>query len=103
MTRGWCRYVLSSFLLIAPAASTTCFAQSARQDTAAGKQAKAAGAQPVPEVKPQESSADSQVDAADAAPIAASSITPGATVNAENASNTSSTSNAGTDSTSDYT
>src|SRR5580658_2809015 len=103
MTRGWCRYVLSSFLLIAPAASTTCFAQSAQQDTAAGKQAKPAGAPTVPDVRPQDSSADSQVDAADAAPVTASSITPGGTVNAANASNTSSMSNAGTDSTSDYT
>src|ERR1700677_107582 len=103
MRRGWCRYVLSSFLLITPMASTICFAHSAPQQPAATKPAKAAVAQPVPEVKPQESSADSHVDAADAAPVAASSFTPGVTVNAENASNTSSTSNAGTDSTSDYT
>jgi membrane-associated phospholipid phosphatase len=76
--------VLSSFLLIAPAASTICFAQSAAQEVAARKQAKAAGAQTVPDPKPQESSADSQTDAADpalgsAAPDSAPNITPGIT------------------------
>ena len=68
MTRGWCRYVLSSFLLIAPAASTICSAQSAPQETAAGKQAKAAGAQNVLDAAPQESSPDAHTDAADTAP-----------------------------------
>src|SRR5580658_4851767 len=95
MTRGWCRYVLSSFLLITPMASTICFAHSAPQETAASKPAKAAGAQPVPEAKPQESSADSQADAADAAPNTASdgapNVTPGVAANAA------------TDSTSDFT
>lgn len=90
MTRGWCRYVLSSFLLIAPTASTICFAQSAPQEAAASKQAKAAGAQTAPDTGPQESSADSQADAADAAPNAASGVTGDAA-------------NATTDSTSDYT
>ncbi len=77
MTRGWCRYVLSSFLLIGPAASAICFAQSAPQEATASKQAKAAGAQTVPDVGPQESSVDSQTDATDAAPDSAPNITPG--------------------------
>ena len=47
--------MLSSFLLIAPMASTICFAQSAPQETAASKRAKAADAQTVPDAGPQES------------------------------------------------
>ena len=86
MTRGWCRYVLSSFLLIAPAASTICSAQSAPQETAAGKQAKAAGAQNVLDAAPQESSADAHTDAADTAPDPvkgeATDLTQGVTANA---------------------
>jgi len=35
MTRGWCRYVLSSLLLIAPTASAICIAQAAPQEAAA--------------------------------------------------------------------
>jgi membrane-associated phospholipid phosphatase len=81
MTRGWCRYVLSSFLLIAPAASTICFAQSAPQEAAAGTKAKAARAQTVRDADPYESSADSQADAADAAPIDAPNVLPGVTAN----------------------
>jgi Capsule assembly protein Wzi/PAP2 superfamily len=86
MTRGWCRYVLSSFLLIAPAASTICFAQSAPKQAAAGEQAQAAGAQSVADAARQENSADSQTDAADAAPAvaptAATNGTPGLTASA---------------------
>jgi hypothetical protein len=78
--------VLSSFLLIAPAASTTCFAQSAPTEAAAGKQAKAPDAQTVPDASPQENSPDSQTDAADAAPVvastAATNVTPGVTMTA---------------------
>ncbi len=95
MTRGWCRYVLSSFLLIAPTASAICFAQPAPQDAAANKPAKSAGAQAVPGAGPQESSADSQADKVDAtkitAPDGASNVAPGAAANTA------------TDSTSDYT
>jgi hypothetical protein len=84
MTRGWCRYVLSSFLLIAPAASTICFAQSAPQEAAPGKPTKAADAQIVPDAQPQDSAADSRTDAADpalgsAAPDSGPIITPGIT------------------------
>lgn len=78
MTRGWCRYVLSSFLVIAPMASTICFAQAAPQQAAAGKPARAAGAQTDSDTGSQESSADSQADAADAAPNAS----PGVAANA---------------------
>jgi membrane-associated phospholipid phosphatase len=94
MTRGWCRYVLSSFLLIAPMASTICFAQSAPQEAAASKQAKAAGVQPVRDFGPQESAADSQTDAMDAAPDSAPNTTPGIAAK---------TANAATASTSDFT
>src|SRR5271163_4157606 len=102
MTRGWCRYVLSSFLLIAPTASTICFAQSAPQEGAASKQGKASAPQTVPHVGPQESSADSQADTADAAPVTsqdgapngAPNVTPGVAANAANTT---------TNSTSDYT
>jgi membrane-associated phospholipid phosphatase len=89
MTRGWCRYVLSSFLLIAPTASKTCLAQSAPQDAGASRQGKATGAQTVSDAGPQESSADSRRDATDATPIAATdgapNITPGVTANAASA------------------
>jgi len=97
MTRGWCRYVLSSFLLIASAGSTICFAQSAPQDAAASRQGKTTGAQTVPDAGPQESSADSQADAADAAAIASPNIAPGVTAIAGNSASTA------TDSTSDST
>ena len=73
--------MLSSFLLIAPAASTICFAQSAPQEAAAGTKAKAARAQTVRDADPYESSADSQADAADAAPIDAPNVLPGVTAN----------------------
>jgi membrane-associated phospholipid phosphatase len=78
MTRGWCRYVLSSYLLIAPMGSTVCLAQSAPQEAAPGKQAKAAAAPIVPDARPQEGSADSREGAADAAPDSAAN-TPGIT------------------------
>ncbi len=94
MTRGWCRYVLSSFLLIAPMASTICFAQSAPQEAAASEQAKAAGAETVPDVGPQKSTVDSQADATDAAPDGAPNATPGVAAK---------TASAATDSTSDFT
>jgi Capsule assembly protein Wzi/PAP2 superfamily len=98
MTRGWCRYVLSSFLLIAPTASAICFAQSAPQDAAANQPAKSAGAQAVPDAGPQESSADSQADTVDAtkvtAPDGAPNVAPGVAAN---------TANAATDSTPDFT
>jgi|HubBroStandDraft_2_1064218.scaffolds.fasta_scaffold04910_5 membrane-associated phospholipid phosphatase len=106
MTRGWCRHVLSSFLLITPMAGTICFAQSAPQETTAANQAKPAGARAVPEAEPQASSAASPADAGDAAPVATSSITPAVATGAADASNTSSTassSNTLTDSTTDYT
>jgi Capsule assembly protein Wzi/PAP2 superfamily len=92
--------VLGSFLLIAPMASTICSAQSAPPETGAGKQAKAAGAPTVPDAGPQETCADSQADAADAAPTAAPNTTPGVTANASNTANGSS---AATESTSDFT
>jgi len=94
MTRGWCRYVLSFFLLIAPTASATCFPQSAPQEATASKQTKAAGVQPVPDVGPQESAADSQTDAMDAAPDSAPNTTPGVAAK---------TASAATNSTSDFT
>src|SRR6202167_1124513 len=83
MTRGWCRYVLSSFLLIALAAGTICFAQSPPREPAAGEPAKAAGAHTVPDAGPQQDSADSQTDAATvvaqtAATNVASGLTPSA-------------------------
>jgi Capsule assembly protein Wzi/PAP2 superfamily len=90
MTRGWCRYVLSSFLLIAPTASAICFAQSAPQGAAADEPAKSAGAQAVPDAGPQQSSADSQADTVDVTKITA----PGVAAN---------TANAATDSTPDFT
>jgi membrane-associated phospholipid phosphatase len=90
MSLGWGRYVLSSFLLIAPAASTICFAQSAPQEAAASKQAKTAGAQTVPDAGSQESSADSQTDAT---PDSAPNIAPGVAAKPANAA---------TDSTSDF-
>src|SRR5271156_5914809 len=98
MTRGWCRYVLSSLLLIAPTASAICFAQAAPQEAAANKPAKAAGAQAVPDAGPQEASADSQADTVDAtkitAPDGAPNVAPGV---AEN------TANGATDSAPDFT
>jgi hypothetical protein len=98
MTRGWCRYVLSSFLLILPTASAICFAQSAPQDAAAHKPAKSGGAQAVPDAGPQDSSADSQADTVDAtkitAPHGAPNVAPGVAANAANAA---------TDSTPDFT
>jgi membrane-associated phospholipid phosphatase len=97
MTRGWCRYVLSSFLLIAPAASTICLAQSAPPEAAAN----AAGAQAVPDAKLQESSAD----APDAAPDSVPNITPGVAANTANAVTVSSsdfTKNFSADFTRDY-
>src|SRR5271156_4737073 len=98
MTRGWCRYVLSSFLLIAPTASTICFAQSAPQEGAASKQGKASGPQTVPDARPQDGSTGSQADTADAAPVTspdgAPNVTPGVAANAANST---------TNSTSDYT
>jgi Capsule assembly protein Wzi/PAP2 superfamily len=65
MTRGWCRYVLSSFLLIAPMASTICFAKPSQQETDATSRAKAADPQAKPDAGSAESSADAQGDAAD--------------------------------------
>jgi|HubBroStandDraft_6_1064221.scaffolds.fasta_scaffold00353_5 hypothetical protein len=97
MTLGWCRYVLSCYLLIAPAAGTICFAQSAPQEGAASKPAKAADTQTVPDAGLQDSAADSQADAANAAPITASNIGPGITTTAAN------TASAATDSTFDST
>jgi len=98
MTRGWCRYVLSSFLLIAPTASTICFAQSAPQEGAASKQGKASGPQTVPDARPQDGSTGSQKDAVDTAPVTAPdgapNVTPGVAANAANTT---------TNSTSDYT
>jgi hypothetical protein len=98
MTRGWCRYVLSSFLLIAPTASAICFAQSAPQDAAANKPAKSAGAQAVADAGPQENSADLEADTVDAtkitAPDGAPNVAPGVGAN---------TANAATDSTPDFT
>jgi hypothetical protein len=76
MTQGWCRYVMSSFLLIAPAGSTVCFAQSAPQEAAARKQGKAAGTQEIPDAGPQASSADSQKDGTDAPPNSATNGAP---------------------------
>jgi membrane-associated phospholipid phosphatase len=75
-------------------ASTICFAQSAPQEAAASKQAKAAGVQPVRDFGPQESAADSQTDAMDAAPDSAPNTTPGIAAK---------TANAATASTSDFT
>jgi membrane-associated phospholipid phosphatase len=77
MTRGWCRYVLSSFLMIAPAGSAVCFAQSAPQEAAAAEQAKLAGAQTMPDAGSQDTSADSQAGTSDAPPIAAPNVAPG--------------------------
>ncbi len=105
MTRGWCRYVLSSFLLIAPMVSTICFAQSAPQESAASKQAKAAGDQPVPDVGPQESAADSRTDAMDAAPDSEPNTMPGVAAKAANAATASTsdfTKNFSADFTQDY-
>jgi hypothetical protein len=67
---------MSSFLLIAPAGSTVCFAQSAPQEAAARKQGKAAGTQEIPDAGPQASSADSQKDGTDAPPNSATNGAP---------------------------
>src|SRR5277367_6830956 len=66
MTRGWCRYVLSSFLLIAPMASTICSAKTPQQETDAAGRAKAADPQAKQDAGSAAPSDDSQGDAADA-------------------------------------
>jgi membrane-associated phospholipid phosphatase len=62
MTRGWCRYVLSFFLLIAPRASTICFAKPPQQDVDAKNGAGAAGLQAKPDAGAAGGSAESQGD-----------------------------------------
>jgi hypothetical protein len=68
MTRGWCGYVLSSFLLIAPTTSAVCFAKPPQQEAGATSRAGAVDPQTKPETGSSERSAESQADASDRSP-----------------------------------
>jgi membrane-associated phospholipid phosphatase len=65
MTRGWCRYVLSSCLLIAPAASTICFAKPPQQEAGATNRADAADPQTKRDAGASERSAESPGEGSD--------------------------------------